>query len=417
MKKIKDILLYIVNCFIAKKERFIYISKGMSTGNNCHDILNYSGDNSFSFLNTFLKYAFPEKVTVFIDYFDDKRIGKYLDVAKKAKKNNIDLVFIRSYQDQVGWKRLKLLVCRFYHLYQSKLWVIGSGDGYIYGKLKCQSVLNTNYFISCKNDFIKGKNDRWRFIDYFLSTSLLHSTVSAAQTGVKLDNCIELGFPRNDTLFASNKKDIIYSWLISEIGYEPQKIIIYAPTYRDYEKDKLREKRFLFGYDMPELEAFLAKNRVCMIAKLHNLTCKEQMDKPKGVVDFNICYDFTFYDLMAFADCVITDYSSLGYDFLLLNKPLIYNLYDQDKYVEDRGLSYEPYESFCPGIIVKDENSMMLALKDVVENRDAYLDKREHLADIFHKYKDGNSSKRLCEYVVRNILGYSIDKVFLDETL
>ena len=324
---------------------------------------------------------------------------EYKKIAQKAEQNNVKLIFLRDHEDKKGWEKFRLLFKKFRFLCKSQIRLVNTGDTNLHGKLKKQYLFDLNYYISCKNDFLPGKNLRWHHLDGILTTSLLHSTVVSAQTGVKYDNCCELGFPRNDTLFQRRGEDKIFNWIIEELGYRPEKIIIYAPTYRDYETygDDIKE-RHLFGYDIPDLENYLVKNKLCLIYKAHNLQKKAILKYPKGVINFHICYDFSFYDLMSLADCVITDYSSLGYDFMLLGRPLIYNLYDLDQYVEDRGVSYYPYEDFCPGGVVTNADEMMSELNRLLNNIDYYKEKRERLLKMFHKYSDNRSSERVIDY-------------------
>lgn len=398
-KSFANIVFKFFNFLTIKTKRSIYINLGLSSKNNYEDILNYDGNNVLSFTNAFINTKHSDKFTVYVDYFDESRKEQYDAISEKVKDNNIRLKFVKSYLDKRGIKRIFGFLRKYARLFKCKIWIVGTGDAFIYGKVKRQKFIDLNYFISCKNDMIRGEPYRWSYLDYILTTSQLNSTTVSAQTGVKLESCIELGFPRNDTLFLQKNKDIIMGWLKKECGYEPKKIIVYAPTYRDYEKNGDKETRGLFGYDMPHLEKFLLGNKFCVVCKLHNLQDKSILVYPKGVVKFKLCYDFSFYDLMSISDCVITDYSSLGYDFLILNKPLIYNLYDLDKYIEDRGLSYSPYEYFCPGEIVKNEKEMMKALDDTLLGKDTYSYKRKYLIEIFHKYKDNQSSQRVVDFI------------------
>ena len=59
-----------------------------------------------------------------------------------------------------------------------------------------------------------------------------------------------------------------------------------------------------------------------------------------------------------------------------------------------RGVSYEPYEAFCPGPMVRNWEEMKVALTNTMEGKDEYEQKRNILRKIFHKYEDGNSTQR-----------------------
>lgn len=393
-----EAIFKLLNFLTRKKKNSVFASLCLSSKNNFEDIFNCSGNNLLSFISGLLKKSFKKKVTIYLEFFDKKRLPLYLELVQAVKANNIELILVESHLDKSGAKKFLAYIKKYHFLFKSKIWLTDTGDVYFKGKLKNQKLLDLNYFITCKNDFIPCENYRWNHLDFILTSSLLHSTCVSAQTGVKFDNCKALGFPRNDYLFSNKKKKTILAWLESELGYTPEKIITYAPTYRDYELSANTEKRNLFGYPINNLEKFLKENRFCMVIKLHNLQTKEIISFPQGTVNFKLCYDFSFYDMMAASDCVITDYSSLGYDYLLLDRPIIYNLYDFKQYSEVRGLSYEPYENFCPGIIVKNQREMMNALNELKNNIDSSAEKRRNLLNVFHKYPDGNSENRLIKY-------------------
>ena len=398
-KRFLNLCLKTINFFIPKIKRSIYLNLSLSSKNNYEDIINSSGNNRLKFVHDITAKEYVRPLHIFVEYFDDSRKDLYYELARTAKEHNVYLKFVRACSDKKGFKKLKREIIKYYFLFRCTIWAVGTGDTYFYGKTKKQFIINFNYFISCKNDLIPSDNYRWGFLDYVFTTSLLGSTVVSAQTGAKLDRCIELGFPRNDSLFNTDKKQIILNWIEQEIGFVPTKIIVYAPTYRDYEKNSKEEiHRELFGYRIPELESFLKKNHYCMICKLHNLTSKATILLPKGVIFFKLSYDFSFYDLLAITDCLITDYSSVGYDYLLLNKPILYNLYDLDRYTKDRGMSYEPYIDFCPGEIVKNEAEMIKALNDFSNGLDSCVEKRQRLMRLFHKYSDSQSTERTIKY-------------------
>ncbi|MBO4693933.1 MAG: CDP-glycerol glycerophosphotransferase family protein [Clostridia bacterium] len=397
--RLLNFFLAIFNMLTPKIKNSMFFNAGTDLKSNCVDIINNSSNNALHFINELIKRRFKEKTTVIIEYLDDERLPLYKKLVDEVKSNNIDLRFSRGVSDKSGFEKIKLYIKKYALLQKCKVWIVSTGDVRFYGKLKSQKIVNFNYFISCKNDFMPGRNYRWQFLDYMVTASMLHTTVSAAQTGVKYDNCVELGFPRNDVLFDASKRERIIKWITEEIGYAPKKIIVYAPTYRDYEKNSENEiHRSLFGYEIGGLEDFLKKSKICLVCKLHNLTLKSIVNFPKGVTNLKPCYDFTLYDLMAISDCLITDYSSVGYDFMLKDKPMIYNLYDLEMYEKDRGMSYEPYDEFCPGVIVKNAEEMLVALNDIANDKDISREKRQRLVRLFHKYSDNKSSKRAINF-------------------
>ncbi len=430
--KIKSLILFFINIFIPKSKRKINVCpRNFYPITRC-DLINYSDSNLFSFLNRYLQEKRQiKKVTFYIEYTDENRLKEYKGYARDVEKNNIKLCFLRS--PLAGKGKIRKLFIRFRNAlkkYSCKTWLCETGDSLNHGRgrLSCQKIICFNYFISCKNDLMVGWPLRWFHLDGMLTTSLLASQVASASLDVKLGNCKILGFPRNDNLFNKDKKEKIQSWLKEKIGYLPKNIILYAPTYRDYETGKKepafasaqaveqldkveiekRETRQLLGYAANDFSNWLKKNDTVFIYHLHPLQKVDIIQKDNHMIAYEESYDFTFYDLMAMADCLISDYSSISYDFLLLDRPLIFNLYDMEKYIQMRGVSYDPFEEFCPGAIVKNWEEMKKALIDVVEGVDEYKEHRARVRKLLHKYSDGNSTDRVIAYFdeyLKNLLG------------
>ena len=234
-------------------------------------------------------------------------------------------------------------------------------------------------------------------------TSLLSSQIIAASTGVLLGNCNVTGFPRNDTLINTSKKESLIRWIRKSAGFAPEKIIVYAPTYRDYEIKEKNKIRPLFGYDTNKLAGFLRKEKAIIIYKLHPYQEVSVIKSSNCFIKYETSYDYSLYDLLAITDCLICDYSSVFYDFLLLNRPIIFNLYDREQYEESRGLSYEPYESFCPGIIVDNENDLLNELKDVLEYPEKNEKLRNSICEVMHRNIDFLSTKRVYQSLISYI--------------
>ena len=101
--------------------------------------------------------------------------------------------------------------------------------------------------------------------------------------------------------------------------------------------------------------------------------------------------------MLAISDCLICDYSSLIFDYLLIDKPIIYNLYDLEEYEKVRGLSYYPYSMICAGDIVTNQAEFMSAINSVISGNDCYTDNREKVRKIIHKYPCDGATQRTYE--------------------
>ena len=101
---------------------------------------------------------------------------------------------------------------------------------------------------------------------------------------------------------------------------------------------------------------------------------------------------------MSKTDILITDYSSVYFDFLLLDRPVIFTPFDIKEYInKDRQLYYD-YDKVTPGPRCNNWNEVLIELDKILRGEDGYKKERQQINDYFNKYKDANSSKRVYEF-------------------
>ena len=151
------------------------------------------------------------------------------------------------------------------------------------------------------------------------------------------------------------------------------------------------------------------ENNIYIVAKVHfednKLYKQDDFKLHKRLIFLNteimnehLC---TIYHIMDAFDGLITDYSSIYVDYLLLNKPIIFSCPDIEKYKEDRGFIVDDPTLLMPGAIVKTQAQLLKNLSLIIENHDTYKDKRKEMMPFFHNHLDGNSSKRLLEEILK----------------
>ena len=104
------------------------------------------------------------------------------------------------------------------------------------------------------------------------------------------------------------------------------------------------------------------------------------------------------YTLLPFVDCLITDYSATYHDYLLSEKPIWFIPYDYNDFKHQNGFLYD-YFDLLPGPHLESFNDFIFELKNLYDGIDRYLTKRQELCRLIHKYKDGESSKRVFELI------------------
>lgn len=182
--------------------------------------------------------------------------------------------------------------------------------------------------------------------------------IYAGAFGISPEKIIPTGLPRADIFFDAESLINIKRTLNNKyLQLKGKKIILYAPTFRDDDR-----KRELLGLDIDKVAEELTSNELLVI-KLHPF---ERGDFcvtggiRNNVLDLS---NEDINDLLIISDILITDYSSVVFEYAILKRPMIFLAYDLEKYgTELRGFYYE-YENFVPGPIVKNTEDLIKVMR------------------------------------------------------
>ena len=213
--------------------------------------------------------------------------------------------------------------------------------------------------------------------------------------GISEDKVISTGIPRTDIFFDEeyiiNKKNELYS---KYPLLKTKKVILFAPTFRGsgqgsayYDFDRL---------NIDKLRKSLGDEYV-IIMKLHPFI-KETLQISEENEDFiiDLSSEREVNDLLFIADIMITDYSSICFEYSLLNKPMIFFTYDLEEYIEKRDFYY-PFESFVPGPIARTTDDII----EIINNSKFDLNKVDKFRDKFLSSLDGKSTKRVVDELLK----------------
>jgi len=237
--------------------------------------------------------------------------------------------------------------------------------------------------------------------DLILATSDYSKSIMASSFAVAISSVQVLGYPRNDVLFDENHSSGYMEKLKKKYGCK--NILAYLPTYRS--SDDRGEDFELFSkyrFDREEMETFLKETDSILLIKLH-FVGQERMknihfDEGSRIVYANKNEVPDINDVLQYFDVLITDYSGVYFDYLLLNRPVIFAAFDYEEYAKERGL-YNDYEYYIAGPIAKNWSEVIRHAKDALVNPGKFEDLRIEKNKIFNKYCDGKSSKRIYEYL------------------
>ncbi|MEU7859061.1 CDP-glycerol glycerophosphotransferase family protein [Nonomuraea sp. NPDC049141] len=197
---------------------------------------------------------------------------------------------------------------------------------------------------------------------------------------------LESGLPRNDVL-CSPDRDSLAAAVRARLGLvEGKRVVLYAPTWRDYDR-----KNAMVKFD-------LAKAREALGADHELLVRAHPMQAMPAVPD--IAHDVTTYpdiaDLLLVADVLVTDYSSVMFDFAATGRPMVFYGYDLAKYSSKRGLYIDLPEQ-APGPVLSTSAEVIDALRSIDSVAAAHADRYDAFRATFAPRDDGKATARVVD--------------------
>ncbi|MGZ2225018.1 CDP-glycerol glycerophosphotransferase family protein [Glutamicibacter nicotianae] len=208
---------------------------------------------------------------------------------------------------------------------------------------------------------------------------------------------VEVGYPRNDILKGGNVHDR-ESRVREELAI-PQgaKTVLYAPTFRDDAASSGGKFRFELPLDLEEFDRRFGEGTILML-RMHVLV-SNAVSIPESlrhrIIDVSAYPDIQ--ELYLASDVLITDYSSVFFDYSLLRRPIIFYAYDLENYRDNLRGFYLDYESALPGPIVETEAELWNTLALALAGKELPGFDRQEFIDKFAPHDDGLASRRVVE--------------------
>ena len=253
---------------------------------------------------------------------------------------------------------------------------------------------------------VEGTKKRYRIeakkFSYFISPSKYASDrfKSAWNLGEigKENIIIEKGYPRNDFLYNYTEDDVrkIKEKIIK--NETNKKIILYAPTYRADQHESGIGYVYKEEINFDKLKKELEKDFIILFRAHYFVANKFDFEKYKGFV-YNVSDIDDVNELYIISDMLITDYSSVFFDYANLKRPMIFYMYDLEYYRDESNGFYFNVEEELPGKIVKTEDEL---IKEVINisNNFRYDEKYKKFNEKYNYLDDGNATKRVVEGVI-----------------
>lgn len=213
--------------------------------------------------------------------------------------------------------------------------------------------------------------------------------------GLPVEKVRAIGNPRTDIFFDDAEKQVAAERVYAAYPQlKGKKIILIAPTYRgrkvedaDYAFDKLDAARL--AEELGNDYAVAVKWHPALYNNIKRGICSFDA---AGVTDTSSYSDIN--DLMVVSDLLVTDYSSVIFDWYLMDKPVVYFVYDLPEYESGRGLYYQ-FSEYVYGKVAENYDELAASVRE----EDLCADLRREFGDKFMSACDGNSTQRVIEWI------------------
>lgn len=211
--------------------------------------------------------------------------------------------------------------------------------------------------------------------------------------GVPEEKTYVLGLPRTDLILdrecMEQKRETFYAQYPQLRG---KRCVLYAPTFRDDEVERPK-----LALELAEWTAAMREDEVLLL-RLHPHVASNFPDGVLAVYGESV-WDVSAYPgvttLLAVADCLITDYSSIIYEYCLFDRPMIFYAYDLQKFREEGRDFYEDYENYVPGPVVQNQSDLVKIWQQGGEWKEKVADFRHEV----YEFLDKNAVNRLLELI------------------
>jgi len=270
-------------------------------------------------------------------------------------------------------------------------------------------------FMTSKEVELQNYKNIWGNSDSITVTSEFFAVILSAQFGTDYKKFKIVGNARNDFLFDCDGKKNLNKLFPNFI--ENKKIVLYCPTFR--KMSLRRTERIDSGYDSDyfinkyfnrETELFFKENKIFCLIKFHpfdispfkkNMLCINGLGESIKILSDKMLKknNLSLHEILNGVDLLITDYSSIYIDFLLLERPVMFITDDLKEYQLRRGIIFNSYNFFTPGPKVNNINEFKKQISILLLNKNYFKQERQEKINLFHEIK-----RNFCMHIADEIL-------------
>lgn len=362
----------------------------------------------------FKLFPLKKKTIVFSSFGGRNYSGNPRIISEELLKQKLNYQLIWLLKETVsdtlpkGVKRINTdSIWASYYLYTSKFWIDDSRKTIVYKKRKSQVYFQTWHGTPLKKiefdaenklskHYLKYAKIDSKSITYLLSGNRYSSDIYPNAFEIETSKILDIGTPRNDQLVKEKTKN-------ENSIYDKEIVnILFAPTFRNDPKENGLPQLKRLNVNLLN-EYYQSKGqRINFLVKFHP-NVNNRLSKDQTSLDYMKDHSIEFVaesilleNLFSNIDLLITDYSSIFFDYALLGKPLILFNYDEKEYAEERGFYVDLKDLPVPKAKNADE-----LLEVLLYQREELMNSSKALLDYLVNYENGNSTEKIIDLIVK----------------
>ena len=290
----------------------------------------------------------------------------------------------------------------------------------LYYRLRAKFIISCNWFVPALGNYQKslylchgvpikslnGYKAPTDGLDYAAGLSSQTNEIQSRELNLPIEKFISFGYPRNDALSQKTHDNIA-----DLFGGNYSKIIVWYPTYRQHGYSKLGSESshaLPIIYDEKcalRINNFAKRKSILIVLKPHfsqdTSYIKELSLSNIVFIDdkFFSDHNLSSYEFVGGCDALITDYSSIYFDYLLVDKPIAAIWEDIEEYRKNRGFAIDPDYYMKGAYKVYNEEDFISFLEEVASGRDSMKEQRKDIIGVIHEHPDFQSTKRVVDFI------------------
>ncbi|MEJ6400708.1 bifunctional glycosyltransferase family 2 protein/CDP-glycerol:glycerophosphate glycerophosphotransferase [Nicoliella lavandulae] len=362
------------------------------------------------FYESFLGRNYSDNPKYIYEYIQKHYPGKYQHIwsasdpqVKDALKDQPDTRVVKRF----GFKYMYYLATSKYQVFnlrQPRWFVKRRGTKLLstwHGTPLKRLVFDIDNVVNATPMYKRNFYEQSRQWDYLIAPNQFSADVFSHAFMYPQDKMIKSGYPRNDILSAPDRDQKAIE-IKKRLGIPlDKKVILYAPTWRDDERASGNEYKFQLKLNVAKLRENFGDDYV-MILRTHYFITDRIDTSTFGDFVFNESNYQDVSELYLASDILITDYSSVFFDYSILKRPILYFVYDYDNYAKILHGFYLSMQKDLPGPLLKTNDEIVDAIKNIDQIEQKYKERYAKFDERFNNWENGHAAEKVVNVLLDN---------------